>query len=79
AEKAYIHKKTVERTRKQLIESLIDSETGITVAEFRDLIDGNRKICLALLTLFDNERTTIRKDNHRILSQKSRREYIERK
>lgn len=75
SEKAYIHAATVNRTREQIIESLINNESGITVAEFRDLIGGNRKICLALLTLFDNERTTIRKDNYRFLTAKATREY----
>ncbi len=75
SEKAYLHIETVNKTRTALIESLLTSENGITVAEFRDLINGNRKICLALLTIFDNEGTTIRKDNYRFLSQKAKRLY----
>jgi hypothetical protein len=42
-------------------------EGGITVAEFRDLVGGNRKICLLLLAQYDSERVTKRDGDFRFL------------
>ena len=65
----YLHSSIVDDTRIKLIDALKDNNKGITVAEFRDLIQGNRKIAIAMLAIFDNERTTIRKDDYRFLKQ----------
>ncbi len=75
SEGVYIHKETVEHIRRILIRFLMENENGITVARFRDLTNGNRKICIPLLILFDNEGTTIRKGNVRILSGKAKRQH----
>ena len=63
----YIHARIVDDTRTMLMNALKENNKGITVADFRDMIQGNRKISLAMLSIFDNERTTIRKGDYRFL------------
>ncbi|MCX7025299.1 MAG: selenocysteine-specific translation elongation factor [Spirochaetes bacterium] len=70
AEGSYLHKKTVDRARDRLVGELTRSSTGITVAGFRDLIDGNRKICLLLFSIFDGEGLTRRDGDNRFLAGK---------
>ncbi|PKL45481.1 MAG: selenocysteine-specific translation elongation factor [Candidatus Riflebacteria bacterium HGW-Riflebacteria-1] len=67
AEDTYIHVRIVDECRKKLIERLSGNSEGIKVADFRDLINGNRKICLLLLAHFDAEGTTLRHGDFRIL------------
>jgi len=71
-EEDYVHSEIVDDVRKKLLTALLDNKEGLTVAEFRDLIDGNRKICLLLLAQFDGEGTTIRKGDYRIISSKGK-------
>ncbi|MCP4178593.1 MAG: selenocysteine-specific translation elongation factor [bacterium] len=66
-EDTYIHSEIVDKCRDILINYLKTNTEGITVAGFRDIINGNRKICLLLLAIFDREKTTLRKDDFRIL------------
>jgi hypothetical protein len=42
------------------------------VAGFRDLVSGNRKICLLLYTLFDGEGITERRGDVRVITEKGR-------
>jgi len=63
----YIHSINVNPLRPKLKNYLIAHPDGITVAEFRDLINGNRKICLVLLNLFEREGWIIRKEDKRYL------------
>ena len=64
----YIHKKIVNQCRESLISYLQTIEEGITVSQFRDLIKGNRKICLLLLNRFDTEGITKRIGDKRFLT-----------
>lgn len=66
----YIHASVVDRSRKKLVETLKGGKDGITVAEFRDIVSGNRKISLLLLAIFDREGTTIRAGDKRYLKNK---------
>lgn len=66
----YIHKNIVNKSRETLINFLKETINGITVAQFRDLINGNRKICLLLLAQFDREGITHRDGDFRFLSEK---------
>lgn len=66
----FIHSTIVDKCRAAIINFLRNDKNGITVAVFRDLIRGNRKICLLLLAQFDTEGTTIRKGDYRFLSSK---------
>jgi hypothetical protein len=45
---------------------------GITVARFRDLVEGNRKTCLPLLELFDAEGITERRGDVRVITEKGK-------
>jgi hypothetical protein len=63
----YIHTKVVDKCRKSLVDFLNSRQDGITVAQFRDLVNGNRKICLLLLVQFDREGTTYRDGDLRFL------------
>jgi len=63
----YIHASLVNSCREKLIKKLSGQSQGITVAGFRDLVNGNRKICLLLLALFDSEKTTRREGDLRFL------------
>jgi len=67
AEDTHIHISIVDDCRKKLIERLSGSSEGIKVADFRDLVNGNRKICLLLLAQFDAEGTTLRQGDFRFL------------
>jgi len=69
----YIHSDIVDKCRIKLLESLLNKKEGITVAEYRDIISGNRKICLLLLARFDGEGITIRKGDYRIITEKGRK------
>ena len=80
----YIFKNIVDDCRKILLESLINlnsgngDSSGITVAQFRDLVNGNRKICLLLLAQFDREGITRREDDLRFLTDKGKDWYFQR-
>jgi len=80
----YIFKNIVDDCRKILLESLINLNSGngdsigITVAQFRDLVNGNRKICLLLLAQFDREGITRREDDLRFLTDKGKDWYFQR-
>ena len=45
---------------------------GITVAQFRDLVQGNRKTCVPLLELFDAQGITKRQGDVRVITEKGR-------
>lgn len=80
----YIFKDIVDDCRKVLLKSLINSYSadsdygGITVAQFRDLVKGNRKICLLMLAQFDREGITSREDDLRYLTDKGKDWYYQR-
>lgn len=68
---AYLSTQLVARCRRRLLEHLSGGAT-VSVSEFRDLIDGNRKICLMLLGLFDREGLTQRSGDQRRITEKGR-------
>jgi selenocysteine-specific elongation factor len=63
----YLHAGIVNDCREKLVQELSRREAGITVAEFRDLVGGNRKICLLLLAQYDSEMLTKRDGDYRYL------------
>ena len=69
----YIHASVVDKCRKVLLNDLVNRHEGIKVSEFRDLINGNRKICLLLLNIYDREGVTVRKDDVRLITDKGRK------
>jgi len=70
-DKFYFDAGILAAARQQLQAYLEAHSEGITVAQFRDLIHGNRKICLLLLNFFDEEGVTIRRENVRVLAASS--------
>ena len=61
----YLHSSIVDACREKLLNFLTENAGGITVAGFRDLVGGNRKICLLMLNLFDTEGITYREGDLR--------------
>ena len=68
----YIHASVVDRCRAMLLRALAERGEGMTVAQFRDLVGGNRRICLLLLGAFDAEGVTNRVGDLRVLTEKGR-------
>ncbi len=66
----YIHAEIVDRSRVKLLRALSERKQGVTVAEFRDLVKGNRRICLLLLKIFDGEGITERAGDFRLLTER---------
>ncbi|MCP5045669.1 MAG: selenocysteine-specific translation elongation factor [bacterium] len=64
----YIHADLVNNCREQLINWFSQPQESISVAQFRDLIGGNRKICLLLLAIYDSQRLTKRVGDVRVLA-----------
>jgi selenocysteine-specific elongation factor len=69
----YIHTQIIDPIRMKFLHFLHKKPEGCTVAEFRDLIGGNRKICVILLNIFDDEGIIIRSDDMRYISEKGKR------
>ena len=66
----YIYALIIDRSRRKLLQTLAKREEGITVAEFRDLVSGNRKICLLLLGVYDAEGIIKRSGDRRMITEK---------
>jgi hypothetical protein len=73
----YIHADIVNGVRMKLLKALTARPEGLTVAQFRDLIADNRKICLRLFAIYDAEGITIRKGDVRVISEKGKLLYAE--
>lgn len=69
-ENDFIHADIVNTIRTKLLNVLNETPDGLTVAQFRDLVADNRKICLLLYSLFDYEGYTTRKGNVRVITPK---------
>jgi len=67
---SYLHACVVDQCRKMLLKALTSQEEGMTVAEFRNLVKGNRKICLLLLAIYDSEGITQRSGDLRLITEK---------
>ena len=68
----YIHASVVNRCRNMLLRALPEQGEGMTVAQFRDLVGGNRRICVPLLGIYDAEGVTRRVGDLRVLTDKGR-------
>jgi selenocysteine-specific elongation factor len=66
----FIHTEVVDHCRRVLLRYLTEHEEGATVATFRDLVDGNRKICLLLINQYDGEGVTVRNGDYRYITRK---------
>jgi selenocysteine-specific elongation factor len=65
-ETLFLHSDTVAAARTKL-RGYLEVNTGITVSQFRELINSNRKYALALLNRFDSDGFTQRQEDVRIL------------
>lgn len=63
----YLSGSVVTKGRDAMIRAFSTRPQGITVAEFRDILQGNRKICLLLLAIYDREGMTVRHGDVRVL------------
>jgi selenocysteine-specific elongation factor len=61
---------TIHELKKKLINFLEINKEGITVAEFRDIIESNRKMALLLFEYFEKQKIVRRIDDKRVLCQK---------
>ena len=68
----YLHASVVDHGRETLLRTLARHAEGVTVAQFRDLVRGNRKICLLLLAVYDGEGVTDRQGDLRVMTDKGR-------
>lgn len=66
-EETYLHIESYKESIEKL-KRYIELEGPISIADFRDLLDTNRKVALALLEHFDEEKITKREDDRRILN-----------
>lgn len=59
----------VDSAREQMLEALKGAQSkGMTVANLRDLIDGNRRMALSCFSLFEKEGLVVRKGDYRVLA-----------
>ncbi len=70
-EGSFIHAAIIEKAKNVLIAHFEKNET-LMLADFRDNLQANRKICLLLLSYFDDKGWTVRKGDYRILSEKGK-------
>ncbi len=68
----FIHNKIIDSCRKKLLKYLDSNNKGISISEFRDLVKGNRKICLILIGIFDKEKIIFRKENLRFITEQGK-------
>jgi len=68
----YLHASVVDRCREILFQLFAECPSGMRPADFRDRIQGNRKVALLLLTLFDSEKLTRRSGEERVLTDTGR-------
>jgi hypothetical protein len=69
----YLHTSTIDACRYHLLSFLERHVDGATVARFRDLVRGNRRVCLLLLTHFDAEGIIERQGDYRYITDTGRR------
>jgi Selenocysteine-specific translation elongation factor len=71
-EGSYLYTAQVDVCREKLLLALTELQDGITVAAFRDVVHGNRKLCLLLLAHFEKEGIVKRVGDVRIITQKGK-------
>ena len=69
-QKKYLHAEVIEKAQEMVIDFIEKNVEGITVAQFRDMIAGNRSSALLILDFMDNSGITLRKGNNRFLTRK---------
>ena len=62
---SYLHITNVNRAKAKLISYLKQHDDGISLGQYRDIMNTNRKMASLLLEYFDSKQITVRKDNVR--------------
>lgn len=73
---SYLDQRIVNQARAKLISFLKKNDDGIALAQFRDLLNTNRKMASLLLEYFDKQEVTVRRDNIRQFTPKFKK-YLE--
>ena len=58
----------IDRAKNSLTDYLSKTKEGITVSQFRDLIQGNRKLAIQIFEIFESEKLLLRKGDERFLN-----------
>jgi hypothetical protein len=69
-EGTFLHQGIVDGCRGKLLHALAGKAEGLTVAAFRDLVQGNRKLCLLLLAIYEREGVVERVGDVRVITEK---------
>ena len=69
-QKKYFHHDFIEKAKQQLLKFLQRNPDGISVAQFRDIMECNRTNSMIILEYFDSSNITIRRGNYRFLTKK---------
>jgi len=69
-QKKYFHSDFIEKAKQQLLNFLQQNPDGISVAQFRDIMECNRTNSMIILEYFDSNNITIRRGNYRFLTKK---------
>lgn len=69
-QKKYFHNDFIETAKQQLLKFLQQNPDGISVAQFRDIMECNRTNSMIILEYFDSSNITIRRGNYRFLTKK---------
>ena len=67
---SFICKAKFEEYKNKLTKFLKSNKAGITIADFRDLLETNRSTAMTVISLFDDMSITVRKGNFRVLTKK---------
>ena len=73
---SYVHIQVVKQAKAKLISFLKQHEEGITLAQFRDMLQTNRKMASLLLDYFDKKNLTVRRNDVRYFTIQYKR-YLE--
>lgn len=65
-----LHRETVEKGKKLIVDYLNHNVGGIEIAKFRDLIDSSRRIALLICSYCDDNKITVRRGDKRFLTEK---------
>ena len=66
-EKHFVHQQYIEEGKQKMLAHFKQDDSGLTVAQFRDIIEGNRRITMYLFEAYENEGLVYRDGDFRKL------------